>query len=97
MAVAAPSKLETVPTVLPLERTERYRVSVSEYIAFRRNGFLVVPGLVSPEEITELREHTEDLMQGRLPPPSRQMSARAPSEARGVAEELLIERLRNES
>jgi ectoine hydroxylase-related dioxygenase (phytanoyl-CoA dioxygenase family) len=46
---------------------ERYRVSVEEYSTFRRQGFLVVPGLVLPDEIAELREHTEDLMQGRLP------------------------------
>ncbi len=45
----------------------RYRVSVEEYRTFRRNGFLVVPGLVCAEEIEELRRHTEDLMQGRLP------------------------------
>ena len=45
----------------------RYTVSVHEYCTFRRQGFLVVPDLVSPEEIAELRGHTEDLMQGRLP------------------------------
>ena len=44
-----------------------YRVSVAEYIRFRQKGILVVPGLVSPEEIQELRTHTDDLMQGRLP------------------------------
>lgn len=44
-----------------------YRVSVDEYIAFRRQGFLVVRGLLGPDEVAELRQHTEDLMQGRLP------------------------------
>lgn len=44
-----------------------YQLSVEEYITFRRQGFLVVRGLVSPEEVAELREHTELLMQGRLP------------------------------
>lgn len=44
-----------------------YRVSVDEYITFRKQGFLVVRGLLSPKDIRELREHTEDLMQGRLP------------------------------
>jgi hypothetical protein len=44
-----------------------YRVSVDEYKRFRQKGILVVRGLVSPEEIAELRTHTEDLMQGRLP------------------------------
>ena len=45
----------------------RYQVSVEEYITFRRQGFLVVRGLVSAAEVAELRDHTEDLMQGRLP------------------------------
>lgn len=44
-----------------------YRVSVAEYIAFRQQGFLVVRGLLDQDEVRELREHTEDLMQGRLP------------------------------
>ena len=33
------------------ERADRYRVSVEEYIRFRKNGFLVVRGLVSPGEV----------------------------------------------
>lgn len=58
-------------------RADRYRVSVEQYRTFRRQGFLVVPGLVSPEEIAELRAHTEDLMQGRLPEQQgRRMEAR---------------------
>jgi len=44
-----------------------YRVSVQEYLNFKQNGFLAVRGLVSPEEVAELRQHTEDLMQGKLP------------------------------
>ncbi|MBA2469601.1 MAG: phytanoyl-CoA dioxygenase family protein [Chloroflexia bacterium] len=47
--------------------TARYQVSVEEYMTFRRQGFLVVRGLVAPDEVDELRSHTEDLMQGRLP------------------------------
>jgi|GEM_PF-92895 Protein involved in biosynthesis of mitomycin antibiotics/polyketide fumonisin len=46
---------------------EPYRVSVAEYRTFREQGFLVVRGLVDAEDIAELRQHTEDLMQGRLP------------------------------
>ena len=53
---------------------DRYSVSVAEYVRFRRDGFLVVRNLVSPAEIAELREHTDDLMQGRLPQQTRQMS-----------------------
>lgn len=61
MAVSAP------PATVATERADRYRVSVREYLTFHEQGFLVVPGLVSPDEIAELRQHTEDLMQGRLP------------------------------
>ena len=57
-------------------KSEPYRVSVREYNLFRSQGFLVVPGLVSPEEIAEVRAHTEDLMQGRLPEQSSQMRER---------------------
>src|SRR3954467_6819304 len=46
---------------------ERYRVTVQQYSAFRRDGFLVVPGLVSPQDVAVLRQHTDDLMQGKLP------------------------------
>lgn len=48
-------------------RTDRYQVSVEQYTFFKKFGFLVVPDLVSPQEIAELKQHTEDLMQGRLP------------------------------
>ncbi len=48
-------------------RADRYQVSVEEYVFFRKYGFLVVPNLVSQEEIAELRKHTEDLMEGLLP------------------------------
>jgi len=51
----------------PAPNPDRYRVSVDEYIRFRQSGFLVVPGLVNPAEITELKQHTENLMQGKLP------------------------------
>src|SRR5688500_1028752 len=54
----------------------RYAVSVDEYSTFRRQGFLVVHGLVTPEDIAELRQHTEDLMQGSLPEQSMTMEER---------------------
>ncbi|HEX5324776.1 MAG TPA: phytanoyl-CoA dioxygenase family protein [Capsulimonadaceae bacterium] len=63
----------------------RRPVSVEEYIAFRKNGFLAVRGLVSDEEIQELRQHTDDLMQGRLPQQNRQMAERDPSGDHGVS------------
>ena len=61
---------ETADQGVP-ERTDRYPVSVEEYRTFKRDDFLVVRGLVSPAEIVELRQHTEDLMQGRLPEQNR--------------------------
>ena len=66
-------------------RTDRYRVSVDEYTRFRRDGFLVVRNLVSAEEVAELRQHTEDLMQGRLPEQrGHTMAQRDPSKDHGV-------------
>ena len=44
---------------------ETYAVSVDEYRAFRRDGYLHVPGLVSREEVAQLADFTEDLMAGR--------------------------------
>lgn len=46
---------------------ERYGVSEDEYRRFRSDGFLVVRGLVSNQDVAELRQHTDDMMQGRLP------------------------------
>lgn len=50
-----------------MDESLRYRVTVEEYTRFRRDGLVVVRQLVSPEQVRELRQHTEDLMQGRLP------------------------------
>jgi phytanoyl-CoA hydroxylase len=48
---------------------ERYRVSVEEYVRFHEQGFLVVKGLLTAEEIEELKRHSEDLMFGRVDVP----------------------------
>src|SRR5215218_11000104 len=56
--------------------SKNYRVSVDEYKAFRQQGFLVVRGLLDPDEVEELRGHTELLMQGRLPEQEATMSER---------------------
>ena len=53
----------------PLRPYPRYRVSVAEYISFQRQGFLIVRGLVPPEDVQELVDHTDDLMHGRLEVP----------------------------
>ena len=53
----------------------RYQVEVQQYIDYHEQGFIIVRGLVSPDEIEILRQHTEDLMYGRItidgvePPP----------------------------
>jgi ectoine hydroxylase-related dioxygenase (phytanoyl-CoA dioxygenase family) len=57
----------------------RYRVSVDEYVRFHADGFLIVRGLLNPDEVEELRQHSEDLMYGGvdvpgLEPPSPGMS-----------------------
>ncbi|MFI5357736.1 MAG: phytanoyl-CoA dioxygenase family protein [Opitutales bacterium] len=44
-----------------------YKVSIDEYRGFRRDGYVVIRGLVPPADIQELKDHTEDLMQGRVP------------------------------
>lgn len=67
-----------------LQEAMPYRVSVAEYRSFREQGFLVVRGLVSPHEITELQQHTQDLMQGRLPEQNLSMSERDPSKDTGT-------------
>ena len=60
----------------PLERThEPYQVSVEEYKAYRRDGFLAVRGLVARDEVQELAQFTADMMAGKrrlpgIPPPA---------------------------
>ena len=44
----------------------RYRVSVDEYRTFHSQGFLVVRGLLPPEDVAELREHCADIVAGRV-------------------------------
>lgn len=48
------------------EACGRYRVSVDEYRFFRREGYLVVRGLVPLSDVGELLAHTEDLIYGRV-------------------------------
>ncbi|MBC8105822.1 MAG: phytanoyl-CoA dioxygenase family protein [Anaerolineae bacterium] len=67
----------------------RYRVSVDEYVRFRRDGFLVVPQLVPQSDVDELRRHTDDLMQGKLPEQRTTMSERDVSRDGGVTVQAL--------
>ncbi len=64
----------------------RYQVSIEQYIRFRRDGYLIVPALVEDADIAELRQHTDDLMQGRLPEQrQRTMDQRDTSKDHGVS------------
>jgi phytanoyl-CoA hydroxylase len=43
-----------------------YLVSVEEYRSFRRDGFLVVRGLVAKHEVDEMQAHIDDLIAGKV-------------------------------
>ncbi len=49
---------------------QRYVMSVAEYVRFHAQGFLLVKGLLNAEEVAELRQHSEDLMYGRVNVPN---------------------------
>jgi len=50
----------------PVKRTHApYAVTVEEYKTFRRDGYLIVKGLVSTEEVQELMQFMDDLTAGR--------------------------------
>ncbi|MEZ0327448.1 MAG: phytanoyl-CoA dioxygenase family protein [Fimbriimonas sp.] len=54
---------------------EPFRLPVEDYKFFRREGYLVIRGLVLPQHVEEFRAHTEDILYGRVdlpgiePPP----------------------------
>ncbi len=43
---------------------ETYKVSVKEYLTFREQGFLVVPGLIPLDDIEEMNAHVDGLLGG---------------------------------
>src|SRR5436190_18611594 len=43
-----------------------YRISVEQYTTFRERGFLVVKGLVPPQDVQELNAHMDDMRAGRV-------------------------------
>jgi len=55
--------------VQPLRPYERYRMSVREYVTFQQHGFLIVRGLVPAADVAELKQHSEDLIYGRISVP----------------------------
>ena len=50
------------------DRPGRYRVTADQYVSYQRNGFLVVPDLVPPNDVDELMAHAMDLLHGRVTP-----------------------------
>lgn len=77
-APVAPQQPSAAPAQL------KYHVSVDEYNRFHREGLLILRGLVGTEEIDELRRHTEDLMQGKLPEQQTRMTGVDPSKYTGT-------------
>src|SRR5437867_3431047 len=62
--------LPSSAAIKPLSRAyERYRVSVDEYVAFHRDGFLIVRGLVPTDDVSELAEHVMDVVRGAIDVP----------------------------
>jgi len=45
------------------------QVTVDDYVHFREQGFLIVRGLVAPDEVQELLDHVDDLLAGRVAVP----------------------------
>ncbi|MEM6506005.1 MAG: phytanoyl-CoA dioxygenase family protein [Planctomycetota bacterium] len=66
--------------------SDRAAVTVEQYRDYRCDGFVIVRGLVPDADVAELRRHTEDLMQGRLPE-QRDLPALDPEEAERQATE----------
>lgn len=44
---------------------QKFQVSVDDYIRFKEQGFLVVRGLISPDEVGELNDHMDRLLAGQ--------------------------------
>jgi chlorinating enzyme len=55
----------SVPS-LPQTSSDAYAVSVDEYVHFRAEGYLIVRGLVAPDEVQQLLDHVDDLRAGRV-------------------------------
>jgi ectoine hydroxylase-related dioxygenase (phytanoyl-CoA dioxygenase family) len=62
--------MSTAAALHPWLSVEPYAVTVEQYRAFRKDGYLVVRGLVLPEHVAELKTHTEDLIEGRIQAPN---------------------------
>jgi phytanoyl-CoA hydroxylase len=72
------------PALHPAPNPDRVQISVGQYHAFRRDGVVLVRGLLNAAEIEELKQHTEDLMQGRLSEQRSTMAERDLTKDHGV-------------
>jgi len=61
--------MSTVAHDDPWLQMESYKVSIDEYRTFRRDGYLIVRGLVSKTHVDDLLNHTEDLIYDRISVP----------------------------
>ena len=43
---------------------EKYRVRVEQYRLFREQGFLVIKGLIPPEDVREMNDYMDDMLAG---------------------------------
>ena len=55
--------MSTVAT-RPWSSVERFRLPVADYVAFHRDGYLILRGLLPREHVQELRDHTDALLDG---------------------------------
>lgn len=63
---ASPAPL-LAPDVTRVPGYERYNVTIDQFRQYRRDGYVVIPNLIPPEDIQELVAHTEQLIRGELP------------------------------
>ena len=54
--------MSAAPTTL--KQYQAYKVHVNEYVTFREQGFLVVKGLIPPEDVQEMNTHVDHLLSG---------------------------------
>lgn len=60
----------------------RHPLTINDYVSFRRDGYLLVRGLLNGEEVAELNAHCDDLWTGRAEVPGHPISPEATEEER---------------
>ena len=61
--------MTTTDTLLTSQNYEPYHLSVQQYVTFREQGFLIVPNLVSLDDVQEMNEHMDRILAGKEPLP----------------------------